>query len=80
MATEFRALCESYITKLSSGSNTLEDVVTMMDQSTGANSDKKTCLDVALRRAVLNLVNDALFSNANMGGVTSTCISFKSYH
>lgn len=59
MATEFRALCESYITKLSSGSNTLEDVVTMMDQSTGANSDKKTCLDVALRRAVLNLVPNA---------------------
>ena len=54
--TEFRALCEKYVTALSSNVGTVGEVATLLEQTAGSDQEKKTCLDVAFRKALLNKV------------------------
>ena len=52
----FRALCDSYVTALSETVSTVEEVGKLLASGEGDDSQKKTCLDVAFRRALLNKV------------------------
>ena len=58
---QFRALCEEYVEKLSSSVHTLQHIGQMLESSSGSDQEKKTCLDVALRRALLKKVTAYLF-------------------
>ena len=53
---QFRALCDDYVDKLSTSVRTLLGVTQMLEGSTGTDQEKKTCLDVALRKALLKKV------------------------
>lgn len=53
----FRALCDSYVTALSETVSTVEEVGKLLASGEGDDSQKKTCLDVAFRRALLNKVS-----------------------
>ncbi|XP_063674666.1 THO complex subunit 1-like [Bolinopsis microptera] len=52
----FRVLCDKYVTALSSNVGTVGEVAALLEHTTGSDQEKKTCLDVAFRKALLNKV------------------------
>ena len=52
----FRSLCDKYVAALSSNVRTVGEVATLLEHTAGSDQEKKTCLDVAFRKALLNKV------------------------
>ena len=53
----FRDLCVEYVGALTKGVVSVGDVCHLLENSKGSDQEKKTCLDVAFRKALLNKVN-----------------------
>ena len=53
----FRELCLEYEEALFDSIKNVGDVCHLLEHSTGSDQEKKTCLDVALRKALLNKVS-----------------------
>ena len=60
----FRVLCDKYVTALSSNVGSVGEVAALLEHTTGSDQEKKTCLDVAFRKALLNKVGHCLFQNS----------------